>query len=536
MTKSNQMILPIIFLMTGLFYPSLGQVDSSRLPIIVIQTYSQIKDEPKVSGSLLIYDGHPSGYNKLTHTPCLIHKIGIEYRGQTSQRLYPKKGFGFEFRDAEDQEKAVEVLNMPAASDWVIHSPYGDKTLMRNALIYEMASDLFDYAPRTRFCELVLNGEYYGVTVLTESLRLGKNHVDIQSATPQLIDGGYLLKFDKGEDNEVAFVSSHSPVVNSPVRSKILFHDPKADNISKAQTQYIRSYLFQFEDLFTHDDLYGTPEYHNWIDIKSFVRYMLLTELTRNVDGYRISTYFYKTPASQGENLVAGPVWDYNIALGNADYCGGQNVEGWAWDFNKRCPDDSHLVHFWWRRFLQDPVFTEELAKTYKHLRDEEWEDEEIEELISSFYEILEEPQKRNFDKWKILGKKVWPNHFVGRSYQEEVDYLTDWIDRRLDWMDENIDSIAYSPDRSDVVSYRIYPNPAYDIVNLDLTTAHPASVSVRIYDLLGRLVLTKSSSSNLSHDHHLSLTSSELQGTYMLELTVNESHVASDKIVILPR
>ena len=68
--------------------------------------------------------------------------------------------------------------------------------------------------------------------------------------------------------------------------------------------------------------------WRDYVDLPSFVDYMLVHEISKNVDAYRISTYLHKHADRDGGLLVMGPLWDFNIAFDNADYLGGYDPAG----------------------------------------------------------------------------------------------------------------------------------------------------------------------------------------------------------------
>jgi hypothetical protein len=143
----------------------------------------------------------------------------------------------------------------------------------------------------------------------------------------------------------------------------------------------------------------------------------------------------------KGEKLKMGPIWDFNIAFGNVDYCNGDSSNGWAHRFNDICPNDTWLVPFWWNRFLEDPEFVSALQLRWNSLRSNILVTEKILSRVEELKSELENKNaiNRNFGKWLILGKYIWPNAFVGDSYTSEVNYLKDWISERLSWMDQAI-------------------------------------------------------------------------------------------------
>jgi len=366
-------ILVFVFVAT-VFTSVTAQFSESNLPIVVIETGEDIGTDSRVDGTMKIYYKEDGSINRLTDVPENYDgNIGIKFRGQSSLWVYDKKGYSVETRDELGDDETVNLLGMPKESDWVMHGPYGDKSLMRNALLYSLADQITPYAPRVQMVEVMVNDDYQGVYLFTEKIKRDDSRVDIANLKKDDISGdeltgGYILKFDKAEADEIGWASSISaPGVDPP---SFVYVEPDADDITIEQSTYIKDWMDDFEALLDSDE-YTNEEtgYRKKINTESFIDFMLLNEMSRNVDGYRLSTYMYKDKDTNDDELHMGPVWDYNLAFGNADYCNGSDIEGWAYDFNDVCPDDFYTVHFWWKRLLTDPTFQDDLKEKWMKLR-----------------------------------------------------------------------------------------------------------------------------------------------------------------------
>ena len=139
-------------------------MNGTNLPIIIIDTKgAEILDDPKITADMKIIARNDGRKNYLNDNPSVYSgKIGIETRGQSSQYYFPKKSYGIELRNEAGSDTSVSLLNLPAESDWVLYSPYTDKTLIRNALIYELGNRTGQWAPHTRFCEVVFERPILG--------------------------------------------------------------------------------------------------------------------------------------------------------------------------------------------------------------------------------------------------------------------------------------------------------------------------------------------------------------------------------------
>ena len=497
-------------------FSAYGQVDftSSNLPILVIDTHGQdVLDDPKITADLGIIDNGPGQRNSMSDAfNGYAGKIGIELRGSTSQN-FPKKPYGMELRDNSGEGVSSSLLGMPAEEDWALVATYNDKSLMRDALAYKLGRDLGRYAARTRFCELVMKKDvviegvpakenvYLGIYMLTEKIKRDKNRVDISKLDPEEISGddltgGYILKIDKYTgDSGSGFPSQIAPPNRSGNQSvSFQYEYPAYDEIVSEQRQYIQTFIRNFETTL-HGSTYQdeTNGYVKYIDVDSFVDFLIINELSKNVDGYRLSTFMYKDKDSKGGKLVMGPVWDFNLAFGNADYCQGAPVSGWMYNFNSVCSEDGFLIPFWWKRLLSDPNFRERLALRWVALRAGVFSTSSIHHYIDSVANVLDdEAAGRNFTKWPVLGEKIWPNFYVGDTYQQEVDWLKDWVRQRASWLDANMPAVVTAigdEAREKGFSMWAYPNPFTSELKLEYRVSNPCQVTLELFNSLGQRV-----------------------------------------------
>jgi hypothetical protein len=289
-----------------------------------------------------------------------------------------------------------------------------------------------------------------------EKLKRDKGRININKLkkdenSGEDLTGGYILKIDKisgnnlgdGYNDQNSFTSKYKPLHSSNGQDiRFLYDYPKAEKITGQQKNYIKEYVDSFEEALASDN-FKDPEtgYRAYIDVDSFIDFFLLNELSHNVDGFRLSTYMHKDKKGK---LKMGPIWDFNLAFGNADYCGGGDTNSWAYQFNSRCPEDYWAVPFWWERFLQDPEFVAQLKTRWSQLRGGSFSETSILNKIEDYHTLLDKSGSvyENFKIWKILGVYIWPNNYIGKTYQDELDYLQDWVKKRLSWMDAAINEL----------------------------------------------------------------------------------------------
>ena len=520
-----------------------GILETSNLPIFIISTDNglAIQDEPKVGAHLgIIWNGT----NTLNHINDNYNdydgKIGIEKRGSSSQSLFPKVGYSFETRNDDGSNNNISLLDLPEENDWVLNGPYSDKTLMRNALAYTMAGWIMDYAPRVRFCEVLLNGDYKGVYILTEKIKRDKNRVDISKLDPDEnegddLTGGYILKFDKfdgaGYDG---FLSQYPSFTGGGFKTLFQYHYPKYDEISPEQEIYIQNFINELENNLKSDEFADeTTGYRQFIDLPSFMQYLFIQEIGRNVDGYRLSTFFYKDKDSKGGKLKFGPMWDFNLAFGNVDYCTGPSTTGWALNFNDYCPNDNWVIHFWWDRIWNDTAYISEMASYWKSLRTTDLTNERVLHLIDSLNNMLQLPAQRNFERWPILGEYVWPNSFIGNSFQQEVEHLRQWLLNRLAWLDQNMEILnntILNPTTFELPETN--PNPFRDKLTFKYSCYFGEKVHIDLFNAQGQIVERLNDPSNSAGPRTLDWTPNMPSGLYFYRMKFSRGKTAFGYIV----
>ncbi len=405
---------------------------SSNLPIVVVDTFGGGISQTFSAETLTSIIPTTGSRAAITDAPEFAGPAGIRIRGSSSAG-FPKKQYALETWDEYRNDLSVSFLGLPAESDWILHAPYSDKTLMRNVLAYKWSNDIDRYAVRTRFAEAfvrtasgpVSSSDYVGVYILMEKIKQDENRVnlvDLQptDALPPEVTGGYIIKKDRLDPGDTGFLTSTG--------LRLAYVEPKEDEITTTQAAYLSGYLNQMESA-----LYGpgfedpVDGYAGFIDVDSFIDHHLLVELTKNIDGFRLSTFMFK---DRGAKLNMGPIWDYNLSLGNANYNGGWLPDGWYHDLL------GGSDYPWWPRLFGDPEFGMRYADRWYALRRGAFRTPLLLADIDTYTALLGESQARNYVRWPVLGIYVWPNWYIGTTYQEEIDWMKQWLTDRLVWMD----------------------------------------------------------------------------------------------------
>ena len=499
-------------------------VDSTHLPIVKIFTNEfGIENCSTKTNATMGVISNSSGYNHYTDSSNEYWgNIGIEPRGQSSLG-WPKKNYSVELRDVDGNDTSVVILGMPKENDWILSGPFADRSLIRNALAYDLSSKLGQYAPRTRFCELFVNNEYLGVYVFMERIKRDEERVNIEKLPSTAIvnvTGGYILKHDKDVYSSIGIVY------------------PKDEDITQIQRDYITNYYISYIRAM-HDSVLLTDRgYRKYVDIPSFLDFTIINELGRNPDAYKFSTYMYKNSDDFDTKLHFGPVWDFDLAFSNSNFQNARSYNGWQFA-------ESTNYKLYHKKVFKDTLLVQQFNDRWFELRNSSLHTDSLIATIDSLIAIIGPAIERNKQVWQlendyIMG--VW-GQYISLTYEEDVALLKQWITDRANWMDQNMPLIYYpytyrppvsSIDSDEIsTSVSVFPNPCVTNVFVSYSLTKPSTVKIVISSLQG-VELEVVENDLVSQGEYLqSCNVSNLpNGMYIVSVYQNNKVVSVQKIV----
>ena len=425
----------VLFLLS--FMVAAQSFTDSNLPIVIIETDggASIPDEPKVLGTMKIIwhqDGSRNYLSDINNPEFLNYngRIGIERRGYSSQMYSSKKPYGLEtLKNDNVSNNNVSILGMPAENDWILNPLAYDQTGMRDVLAYELSNEIGQYASRSRYCEVVLNGDYRGLYVFMEKIKVDKNRVNIEKMDETcnnypLVSGGYIVQANRGDNDPVAWtMKTYLMDWWWPVNTEFLHHYPKHDNITPEQNDYIHNVFLDLERETNNYNTSITSGFPSIIDISSFVDFMIMAEFTSNVDVYQLSTFFHKDRCGK---LRAGPIWDYNLAFGYDAFGNRSGYDVWQFD------NDDNVGPRFWKDLFDTDEFRCYFAKRWFELTgngmplDYYRISSRIDEIDTQIAEAIE----RDNQRWHQMSQ-----------HTQYVNDMKTWVQQRINWLNQNIGS-----------------------------------------------------------------------------------------------
>ena len=448
-----------------LFFPFLkAQVfTNSNLPIIIITTDNNpstgkpvdIPDEPKVLANMkIIYrpDGTRNYVTDQNNSSFLNYngRIGIELRGSSSQTL-PKKPYGLTTLKADNiSNNNISILGMPKENDWILNSLDFDPSLIRDFLSYELARNLGDYSVREMYCEVIVNGDYKGLYIFMEKLKVDDNRINIVKMTssdttlPNLT-GGYVTKCDKttgGDPVAWTFNNSNWGTVD------FIHESPKPEDITTQQNGYIYNQFLNLKNTAAAQNSSIFSGYPSIIDVPSFIDFMIVNEYASNSDAYQLSTYFHK---DRNGKLRAGPVWDFNLTFGNDLFQWGldrSHTDIWQFD------NGDNTGAAFWKDLFNNPTFNCYLTKRWLELTasNKPLNYTVVTNRIDQLVSLVSEAKVREQAKWGTLN-----------NFTVEISSLKTWIQNRINWINSKltISQVCSNVSLPPLVISKINYNPA---------------------------------------------------------------------------
>ncbi len=373
-----------------------------------------------------------------------FENIPAQIRGRgNSSWSYPKKGFRLKF----DNKRSMLGSDYRSKT-WIFISNYGDKSLIRNMIAYDMsdAFDGLDYTVTHKFIDVYVDGEYYGLFMLTDKIDVGEGKLELdETIDPDPAKTAFIIEVGASTevDNYVKGVDYFT--ASRDYSRGYYLNYPETDDpayVPEVHLAYIEDYVDQCLKALSDQDWDKICEL---MDVESFTDYYILQELFMNKDGFWRSVYFYKEPNGK---LYAGPLWDMDQGAGNGrefyaagadectpdcdiDYVNSEyhKVAGTPWIAG---------VNTWYRRMMRNEEFKSllcERLELYGPVIMTALEKATTDgSNPNSYYSLYGAAMERNFERWKIMGTSVWPNSnvLIGITTVEgQIDYMREWLIER---------------------------------------------------------------------------------------------------------
>lgn len=380
MKKELLLIFTILLFMTGCTGHHFDDVSQQTIP--------KVKIECNTAYELLQKEDEPCLF-ELTDSTHMVYrdeKAKIKLRGNSTAEC-PKRPFTLKLSQNQF------LCGMLEAKKWVLLANYFDSTMLRNALAFRMSEQAnLEWTPHSRFVELFYNGIYQGIYQLCEKVEVGAHRVDIAQ-------DGWLIEIDtRVTDKDSYFRTVH---MENPYR--IEYPDK---NLSEQRIEQLHAFFQHAEDALFGEHFTDSIEgWRKYLDENSWIDWFLINEMAKNNDAvFYSSCYMHSAPDGR---IVMGPVWDFDLGYGNTTNNGCDSPIGW------------HVrTSAWYTRLFEDPVFAQNVRMRFQ-----------------SFY-------YNRSDYYSFIRRQacsLQPHVERNVSYEESIEKLLLWLEKRLDWLNNNL-------------------------------------------------------------------------------------------------
>nr|WP_308441780.1 CotH kinase family protein [Micromonospora gifhornensis] len=419
-------------------YVARNTTTAHDLPVILIDSYGAGRPQRDYFDAATMIFEPGGGTTSLAAAPTVATRAGFRLRGQSSSS-FDKTPYRIEFWDNDDDDADYPVLGMPADSDWVLRGPFTDKALIREAFVYDLGREMGLPAPRYAFAEFYLNtdagpvgaDDYMGVYMIVETIKNSKNRLDLKQLraddrTLPRITGGYIFKFE--------WMAAEEPTLPCTGPAATCWNylevaDPSP--LQPEQRDWLRNHIQEFHNVLRAPNFADpTTGYRAYIDVDSFIDQLIVNELSREMDSYVRSAYFYK---DRDTKIFAGPLWDYDLSFGVGGYFANDQTSGWQHQQGRQ-----PLANDWFTQLLRDPAFVNQVRLRWQTLRRGPLSDAALQSRLNALSTPLTNAAQRNFQRWpnlstRMIGPFITP---TAPTWQGQVQYLRDWMLRRAAWLD----------------------------------------------------------------------------------------------------
>ena len=312
-----------------------------------------------------------------------------------------KKPFAILFNEPET------ILGMKASSKWALMANGYDYSGIRNAIVLDTARNVGMYGTSEfEYVDLYLNGEYNGLYLICQTVDTIAERTDVDP------EGLYL--FTAEWYKRIAQVAY--PLYAENDESIIDVRIPR--KMSSDEKETAQSIINKVDTAIVG----GSNKIDDIIDLDSWVKKYLIDEIFENYDSGVASSYFYTNIRETDPKIYAGPVWDYDNAIGMQNNHVGTTMmpEILFADQEYRSAQERIL---WYSELYSNPVFYNALVSCFE-------KDflPQLNMLIEGGINELAQkinPAKRNDDfRW-------------GTDSGEEYEYMIEFLSRRIRFLEE---------------------------------------------------------------------------------------------------
>ena len=426
----------------------------------------------------------------------------IKLRGNSTANAQ-KKSYNISF---DSKQELIPGCN--SGKKWCLLANAFDKSMMRNKLAMDIGKTIGGVAaPKEHFVDLYLNGAYMGNYVLSEPAENGRAGVEYNEGSKKNPSKDILFELENGgrfdltkeavlrtsvNGASMMFITEDlEDLVEEIYNSGITSESGIRETLLNSNSEFAQSHpdeKWQFEKFKALNNTLNefsralqSPSSNDvlkYIDIDSFASMYIVAELFKVVDFGYSSVKFYVTYDNNGKPTIhAGPLWDYDLSTGNSG--SGDATATSANGFR------SQSRNIWFGQLMRNSAFKNAVIKKYQDkidvIRNLYSNNALGTSQIKQNYDYIKTSVEKNFsqryssgsygsdgsfhgtesdgagwdvnvwdagDSYYSYGNYHYSYNPSGKSYDDHIDYLKNWLNDRNEWLYEqwgNVDITSNS-------------------------------------------------------------------------------------------
>ncbi len=378
------------------------------VPSVFIETENRraiTSKEQYVNCTLIYVDGG---------TTTRYENTQIRGRGNSTWWSSDKKAYRIKFANKE----LFLGEGFANAKSWTFLANHGDKTMIRNALTYDLGRFMgMKFCPAARFVDFYLNGDYRGTYQISDQVQVHKKRIEISE------DDGWLL--------EVVNENSKEEPLITTTRYGIMYtiKNPKDENLTLDKRIAVGRWLKSFEEAVASDHFMDPQQgYRAFVDEEDLINWYVGAEITGNIDAL-YSIYMYKD--GDDDKMHFGPLWDLDLGYDNSSERSLlRQMEAYLGLWNR--PFEKILQRLW-----QDPWFAQACNDRLQQLVDNGLQTYLLNH-IDSLRSVIWQTQAENYRKWRINQEVYsWAKRAYYNNYDSYINDLKSFVNIHIPYLQQ---------------------------------------------------------------------------------------------------
>ena len=338
----------------------------------------------------------------------------IRGRGNSSWWNADKKSYRVKFANKE----RFLGEGFANAKSWTFLANHGDKTMIRNALTYDLGRFMgMKFCPAARFVDVYLNGDYRGTYQISDQVQVHKKRIEVSE------ENGWLLEVVNENSKEAPLITTTRYGIMYTIKN------PKDEQLTLGKRIAVGQWLRSFEEAVASDQFMDPQRgWRAFVDENDLINWYVGAEITGNIDAL-YSIYMYKD--GDDDKMHFGPLWDLDLGYDNSSERSLlRQMEAYLGLRDR--PFEKIVQRLW-----KDPWFAQACNDRLQQLVDNGLQ-QYLLSHIDSLRSAIWQTQTENFRKWRINQEVYsWAKRAYYNNYDSYINDLKGFVNIHIPYLQQ---------------------------------------------------------------------------------------------------